>query len=42
MAERQGPLLRRVGEGDPLLKVRLGRGVFAQVEEGAPERVVGL
>ena len=34
--------IRRVGEGDPLLQVRPGGGVFAQIEQGAPERFVGL
>ena len=42
MAERQGSLRRRVGEGDPLLEVRPGGGVFAQVEQGRPERIMGL
>ena len=42
MAERQGPLRRWVGEGDALLEVRPGGGVVAQVEQGAPERVMCL
>ena len=42
MAEHQAPLRRRVGKGDPLLEVRPGGGVFAKVEEGAPEHFVGL
>jgi hypothetical protein len=42
MAERQGPLHRRVGEGDTLLQVCPGRGVFALEKQGAPERVMGL
>ena len=42
MAEHQGPLRRRVDEGDPLLQVRPGGGIFAQEEQGAPERVMGL
>ena len=42
LAERLGALRRRVGESDPLLEVRPGRGVVAQVEQGRPERVMGL
>jgi hypothetical protein len=42
MAECQSPLHCRVGEGDPLLKVRLGSGIFAQVEQGAPKRIMSL
>ena len=42
MAERLGLLRRRVDKGDALLQVRPGVGVFAQVEQGAPERLMGL
>ncbi len=42
LAFRQGPLHRRVGEGDPLLEVRPSGGVFAQVAQDDPERIVGL
>src|SRR4029450_5561228 len=42
LAERQGPLRRRVGEGDPLLEVCPSGGVFAQVAQDDPERIVGL
>ena len=42
LVERLGPLRRRVDEGDPLLEVRPGGGVVAQVEQGRPERVMGL
>ena len=40
MAERQGLLRRRVGEGDRLIEVRPGRGVVTQVEQGHPEDIV--
>ena len=40
--ERQGLLGRWVGEGDPLLEVHPGSGVFAQEEQGAPECIMGL
>jgi hypothetical protein len=42
MAFRQSPLHRRVGEGNPLLQVRPSGGVFAQVAQDDPERIVGL
>jgi hypothetical protein len=42
MAERLSPLSRRVGEADPLLEMRQGSGVFAQEEQGSPERFMGL
>jgi hypothetical protein len=42
MAEGQGPLRHRVGEGDALLKVRPGGGVFAQEQQDSSERIIGL
>ena len=42
MAERQGVLRCWVDAGDPLLQVRPGGGIFAQVKQGVPERVMGL
>jgi hypothetical protein len=42
MAERQGPFYCRVSEGDSLLEMCPGGGVFAQEEQGRPERVMRL
>jgi hypothetical protein len=42
MAERLGLLRCGVNEGDALLEVRPGGGVFALEIQGAPERVMGL
>jgi hypothetical protein len=42
MTERQGSLLRRVDEGDPLLEVRPGINILIQLEQGVPELVMGL
>src|SRR5262245_22327216 len=42
MAERQGPLRRRVGEGYALLAVHPGGGVFAQEGQNAREYVMRL
>jgi hypothetical protein len=42
MAKHQGLLHRWVGEGDALLQVYLGRGVFALEKQGTPERVMSF
>ena len=42
IAERLGSLRHGVSEVTPLLEVRPGGCVFAQEEQGAPERVIGL
>src|SRR5215831_17807211 len=42
MVERQGPLGGQIGTGDALLEVLPSSGVLAQVEQGAPERGMGL
>src|SRR5215471_11357695 len=41
MVERMSPLRRQVDEGNPLLAVRQGGGVFTQEEQGDAERFVG-
>ena len=42
MAQRQGPLHGRISEGDSLLEMCPGSGVFAQEEQGCPKRVMRL
>jgi hypothetical protein len=42
MAAHQSLLCGRIGAGDALLEVRPGGGIFAQVEQGAPERVMSF